>query len=246
MLGIIIQARTGSTRLPNKVILPFNGSESILEIIIHNIKSNFDLPIILATTINTSDEQLVDLANKNKISFFRGSEQNVLSRFIDISTNFGFKYIIRVCADNPFLSVKHLSKLINEFEKSSKIDYLGFQLSNNIPAIKSHLGIFAELICVEALIKVTTLTKESKYYEHVTNYIYENPRLFNVKFINADPFIFNRHDIRLTIDTKFDFHLLRDVFKQTNAQKIEDVILYLDNHPTLIKNMKQQIKTINK
>ena len=89
MLGIVIQARTGSTRLPNKMLLPFHASKGILELLLEKLRNSFNnLPIIVATTTNNRDDVIVELCLKNKIKYFRGSENNVLQRFIDVANKF--------------------------------------------------------------------------------------------------------------------------------------------------------------
>jgi spore coat polysaccharide biosynthesis protein SpsF (cytidylyltransferase family) len=103
-IGIIIQARTGSARLPGKTLLPFFEDKSILDIIIENIQNHFQEKIIIATTQNTQDEKIVEIAKRNKVLWFRGNEENVLKRFIDAAKNFGLNTIIRICGDNPFIS----------------------------------------------------------------------------------------------------------------------------------------------
>ena len=123
MLGIIIQARLGSTRLPGKVTLPFYNGKGILELIIDNLSSNFkNTPIIIATTNRQNDDEIFKLANDKNIKCFRGSENNVLDRFIHAAEYFGLTEIIRVCSDNPFLNISSLKFLINNFNKS-EYDY---------------------------------------------------------------------------------------------------------------------------
>ncbi|HNX57329.1 MAG TPA: hypothetical protein PKO30_17160, partial [Prolixibacteraceae bacterium] len=80
-LGIILQARTGSTRMPEKVILPFFEGKSILDLLIEKVKK-LGIPAVLATTVNPSDDRICDLAARHDFPVFRGSENDVLDRFI--------------------------------------------------------------------------------------------------------------------------------------------------------------------
>ncbi|MGB1043395.1 MAG: cytidylyltransferase domain-containing protein, partial [Tenacibaculum sp.] len=78
-IGIIIQARVGSTRLPNKIILPIEREFTFLDLLLSKIKKNFPtIPIILATSKNKENEILKKYAEKNKVGFFKGEENNVL------------------------------------------------------------------------------------------------------------------------------------------------------------------------
>jgi spore coat polysaccharide biosynthesis protein SpsF len=168
-LGIIIQARTGSTRMPEKVIQPFYHDQTILDLLLEKaIKLN--VPVVLATTVNPSDERLCTLAEKHQVPVFRGSENDVLDRFIQAVRQFGFSKIIRVCADNPFLDLAGLQTLVTAFEQSDA-DYIGFQLAGNKPSILTHFGFWAEAVRLDALEKASILTSEKLYHDHVTNFI---------------------------------------------------------------------------
>ena len=172
MIGIIIQARLGSTRLPEKMILPFYKNKGILEILIEKIKLSFpNIPVILATTDNANDDRLALLGEKLKILVFRGEEQNVLKRFIDAALKYDIDKIIRICADNPFLDMLYLKNLIKEYDDSS-YDYISFKTSRDLPTIKTHYGFWTEGVMLTALKKIKKLTGEKIYLEHVTNFIY--------------------------------------------------------------------------
>ena len=177
MLGIVIQARTGSTRLPNKMLLPFYASKGILELLLEKLRNSFNnLPIIVATTTNNRDDVIVELCLKNKIKYFRGSENNVLQRFIDVANKFSLTKIIRVCADNPFLSMEALSVLISKFPNSD-LDYMSFQTSNRVPVIRTQYGFWTEAVTLIALKRIKKQTNSLNFLEHVTNYIYDHHKV---------------------------------------------------------------------
>lgn len=222
-IGIIIQARLASTRLPSKVLLPFSGDKTILEIIIERLqKSLFNIPICVATTVSEVDEPIVEFCQKHDVKFYRGDEFNVLNRFIRAAEQNYFDKIIRVCSDNPFLSLSLIDNLIEAFKsKYPDSDYLSYKVGNT-PALKSHIGIFAELVSLEALRKAAKLTSDPFYLEHVTNFIYENDELFKVNFIKSAHF--SRPDeVRFTIDTPDDFSLASKLFEKTPLTDNKDV-----------------------
>lgn len=247
--AIIIQARTGSTRMPSKVVLPFHNAKSIIEILIEKLIRNCSVPVILATTDSPLDDPLVETASRFPVKIFRGSEENVLDRFILAADQFRYPKLVRVCADNPFLDATSINQLISEFEKE-QTDYLSFQFSENRPSIKTHFGFFAEMTTLETLKKVASLTKEKLYTEHVTNFIYGNPQIFNVRFIDAPEIIFHRKDIRLTLDTPKDFELQQKIYADLSAQNgtfdIENIIHYLDDKPELLRQMTLEIEKNSK
>lgn len=242
-LGIILQARNGSTRMPGKVMLPFYEEKSILDLLLEKTKK-LKIPVVLATTVNPSDNRICRLAEKHQVPAFRGSENDVIDRFIQAAQQFGFSKIIRVCADNPFLDLAGLQMLVNEFSQT-EADYLGFQLAGNKPSILTHFGFWAEAVKLRALEKATTLTSEMLYHEHVTNFIYGNPTLFKVQFIAADPVVFSRSDIRMTLDTPEDFEIQKEIFatirKENPNFAIPEIIKWLDRHPEILEKMKSEI-----
>ena len=242
-LGIIIQARTGSTRMPEKVIQPFYQDRTILDLLIEKVKK-LNAPVILATTVNPSDNRLCVLAEKHRVQVFRGSENDVLDRFIQAAHQFKFSKIIRICADNPFLDLAGLQTLVTEFSQSDA-DYLGFQLAGNKPSILTHFGFWAEAVRLDALEKVANMTSEKLYHEHVTNFIYGNPRSFKVQFIPADPLVFSRTDIRMTLDTPEDFKIQMKIFtiisKENPNFGISEIVIWLDKHPEILEKMKNEI-----
>ena len=115
---IIIQARTGSTRQPKKMILPCYANEGIFSLLLKKLTATFDKnDIILATSVNENNDVLVEIAKCYGVNYFRGSENDVLQRFIDAAKEFNAENLIRVCADNPFLDVFYIRLLIEKFEK---------------------------------------------------------------------------------------------------------------------------------
>lgn len=239
---IIIQARTGSTRLPNKMLLPFFNDRTILEILIERlIKSFGNENIILATTNNKLDDSLEEVAKQKDIICFRGDEQNVLKRFIDCAEKFEAGGIIRVCADNPFLDIKLMSDLV-AFAAEKKYDYVSYKV-NNLPAIKTHYGFFTEYVSLKALKKVAELTTDKFYQEHVTNYIYTNPEGFSIEWLSAPESIAANSDVRLTVDTEEDFEICKSIYSELKSDFCYKNILELINvNPELQNKMSSQIK----
>ena len=245
--GIIIQARLGATRLPNKIILPYYKGLSIIELLIDKLKTNYsDIPFVVATTESRNDDRLVDMLQKKLMKVYRGSENDVLERFIGAAKVYKFDNIIRVCADNPFFDFEGTISLLNKhFESLS--DYTGYAVQGEIPSIKSHLGLWGEVVTLKALEKANSLTKEKLYHEHVTNYIYENNNEFHVNLIKAPEILFERKDIRLTVDTKEDFEMSKEIYERLVSNikyqdsKPEDIVRFLDRNKKYLEIMKAQI-----
>lgn len=247
--GVIIQARTGSTRLPNKVVLPFHQETSILEILIQKLLVFKDrYTIVLATTDAENDKILVDVAKKLGIEYYQGDQLDVLQRFIDAATEFNIDTIVRICSDNPFLDNGFIQDLIDYFKSHPGLDYLSYKNDHGIPAIKTHLGLFAEIVTLDALKRVQQQTNEKLYKEHVTNYVYANPNDFNVNLLKMPEYLMQRGDLRFTIDDQDDFTNLAKLytFYKENNNDIQSMVEHIDQDSNTLKLMISNIKKYEK
>ena len=243
---IIIQARTGSTRLPNKVLLPFYKNKTILDIICERLSKNkYFIPVCIATTNNSNDDILYNKYKDNTdILCYRGDENNVLSRFIDCAEYFNKKTIIRVCSDNPFISLKYMEYLIDIYLENNK-DYISYSINGEKCCMKSHIGIFSEIVSLNSLKTAIIETKEKHFLENVTEYVYENTDKFLVKLINENFSSSIINDIRLTLDNKDDFDNLTKIYKSLDIKEDIDfyqILNYLHENKHLLDIMREYIK----
>lgn len=241
-IGIVIQARMSSTRMPNKIMLPFYEGETIIDIIT-NMVGRMKLPSVIATTTNSKDDVIFDYCKQKMIQCYRGDEQDVLSRFIGCAKEYGFDSIIRICSDNPFLDEKELMRLIDQAINSDS-DYIGFDIAGT-PSIKTHFGFWGEYVTLSALEQVCAHTSESLYHEHVTNFIYSHPESFKISWLNVSESVLRRSDIRLTIDTSDDFANASEIYKAVREKNInfgiENVMSFLDDNPAYFEKMQVEI-----
>lgn len=240
-IGFLVQARLGSTRLPQKIIRPFFQGKSILELMVEKLKQFPEAEIIIATSLLEQNNKIENLCNNLGVNCFRGNENDVLKRFIDAAQKFSISKIIRVCSDNPFLDIDAIDKLL-EMSKISDADYISFDIAGT-PSIKTHFGFWTEYVTLGALKKVQAMTDESIYHEHVTNYIYSHPDSFNIKWIKVASEIADRKDIRLTIDTQNDFDRASNVYEHFNGNpvRLSELIRFLDQDNYILEGMKQEI-----
>ena len=243
---IILQARTGSSRLPNKMLKPFYQECGILEILLERIRAAFpdDFEnLIVATTTSRGDDRIEALCRRIGIKCFRGSESDVLSRFVEAAHIYHADKIIRICADNVFLDVDLLKELYNRLTDSD-YDYVSYCTSEGLPSIKTHYGFWAEGAKVSALEKVMNETSESIYHEHVTIYLYTHPEEYS---INLKPISETIEDIesypnlRLTIDTIDDFQISQEVYAYLISNHIpitsQNILEYPKKRPELFERM---------
>ena len=243
-LGIIIQARLGSTRLPGKILLPFYGEQTIIDILLEKMHQATDAQVIIATTTSPGNDLLVRHLESNGELVFRGSENDVLNRFIKAAEEYQLKGIIRICSDNPFLDPEGIRTLIDKAQQSNA-QYIGFRI-NNLPSIKTHFGFWGEYVTLDALRQVAWSTDAPLAHEHVTIHIYTHPEEYHCEWINCPDFIQGRNDIRLTVDTQEDFENAQQVYSDLCTMQpnfgLREVVNYIDQHEELRSSMKRIIE----
>lgn len=206
-VGIIIQARMGSNRLPGKVLKKLDGKNLLEHIIFKLSKLESKVDIIIATSDLVRDDEIESFCKENKIKCFRGSENNVLQRYYFCAKQNSYEHIVRLTGDNPFIDIEELDKLIRMHIKSES-DYS--YSYNTLPK-----GVGAEVFSFDALKKSYELGKKPNHKEHVNEYIQENKELFKTKELKIDG-VKNRPDVNLSVDTKEDFD--RAVFVLKNLK----------------------------
>ena len=138
-IGIILQARCNSKRLPNKVIKNIKH-KSILQLIIERLKNIPHTQLVIATTKGKEDDGICKICLENDVPFYRGKKNDVLSRYYEVSSIYNFKTIIRTNADCPFLDKGILKKMLSIFKKK-KYDYFSNILEPSFPS-GLHIEIF--------------------------------------------------------------------------------------------------------
>lgn len=210
-IGIIIQARIGSTRLPGKVLKKIETKTLLEHILFRLEKLKHSCNIIIVTSKLKKDNLIEDFCKKNDINCFRGSESNVLERYYLCAKQNAFTHIVRLTADNPFSDIEELDNLI-ELHVNSKADY-----SRSFGSLPKGVG--AEIFTFEALEKSYILGKKENHKEHVNEYIEENEDKFRIEELKVS-IEKNRPDISLTVDTQDDYQKACFIVKNSENEYI--------------------------
>lgn len=231
-IGCIIQARTASSRLPNKILMKIRN-KSILEHIISFLKfSKVIDEIIIATSDLPQDDIIEQIAIENNVSIFRGSENDVLSRYYFCAKKFNVDIIVRITADNPLIDPMLVDKIINEFNQGD-FDYISNMISQTFP-----LGYLVEAFTFQILEKLHYSLDDLESREHVTPYLRKNPKKFKTKNIVASKGL-ERNQWRLTLDYNEDLKLLKIIFGNIyhpgNYIPYESVVKFLDSNKSFLK-----------
>ena len=132
MIGAIIQARCESIRFPNKVLSKINDL-SCIEILVKRLsKSKLINSIIIATSKNKANKNLIKILKQKKIKFYVGSEKNVLERYYKAAKQYKLKTIVRITGDSPLIDSNLVDSFIKKFS-SNKIDYLADSIKETYP-----------------------------------------------------------------------------------------------------------------
>ncbi|MGY0375133.1 cytidylyltransferase domain-containing protein [Clostridium sp. JNZ J1-5] len=197
MVGVIIQSRMGSTRLPGKSLREIDKRPLLYYSVKRSSFSKYINKLVVATTIETMDDSIEEWCLSNGIECFRGSEDDVLDRYYQAALKYGFEIIVRVTADDPFIDPKIIDLLITTILSYNK-DYITMRNKTNTWPY----GLDVEVFTFEALQKTWKKAVEKSHREHVTMYIKENTDDFKTLEIPLDEDLSN---VRLTVDYEEDF-----------------------------------------
>lgn len=227
-VAAIIQARMGSTRLPGKILKTVNG-KTLLEYQIERVRrAKLIDEIIIATTTKESDDSIVQLCQQLSIPYYRGSEDDVLSRYYEAAINNNVQVIVRLTSDCPIIDPEIIDQTIRAYiESDNTVDYVSNTLERTFPR-----GLDTEVFPFNVLKEAFELSNEIIYREHVTSFIYSNPDKFKLKNVPSSR-DYSEH--RWTVDTEEDFILIKNILEAlypVNKEfKLEDIIKLLNENP---------------
>lgn len=227
-VGIILQARMSSHRLPRKVLQQLEGKPMLWHIIERLKKVERADELVVATTVNVKDKEIVELARNCGVRYFAGSEEDVLDRFYQTAKEFRFEQIVRATGDNPLVDPEEADRLISfHFETTADYSSSKSEVDSGLP-----IGIGSEVFSFAALERSWVEGKSEDHREHVDEYILQNRDRFNVKVLPA-PESKRAPNLRLTVDTEEDLNFMRDIYHRFYVSGrivlVEQVIRYLTN-----------------
>lgn len=236
-INVSIEARITSTRLPGKVLMEIKG-KPILQIMVERVKeSKFINDIIIATTINKTDDAIVDLAKKIKVGCYRGSEENVLQRVLAAHKEFNSDIIVELTGDCPLIDPLLIDECI-EFYLSNKdrYDYVSNCVERSYPD-----GMDTQVFPMKVLEEVAQKTDNPLDKEHVSRYIYASGE-YRIYTIKAQGDLF-WPDLGITLDTREDFELIKSIFEhfKDNDFTLRDILKLLRQNKEML-NINKNIK----
>lgn len=225
---VIIQARMGSSRLPGKILKPL-GNVDVLTYDIERCRAIKGVSeVIVATSLLPQDDAIAQWCEAHHVAYFRGSEDDVLDRYVQCAKMYKPDYVMRVTSDCPFVDYEMASEMVALMATEKKeVMLLEGELSR---------GLAVELISYDALLRIHEIGQEPRHREHVTYYAYEFAEQFDMVTYKIPG---NRQapEFRITLDTEEDYALISKVAKHFNSPLVSsvDVIQFLQQRPEIAK-----------
>ena len=237
-VGIIVQARTGSSRLPAKVMMKADDESLMIDYVINQLKhSKLHDEIVVATTNLKQDDVIFDYVTNRNILCFRGDEKNVLERHYQCAKKYTFSTIVRIPSDKPLIDPTIVDSVIERFQSNS-YDYISnFFIDANdndkfIPSYPS--GTEVEIFSFAALEVAWKNATSEDEKEHVTPYIYSHLEKFNIFTIKSEK---NLSQFRWALDYENDLKLIRIIISKIQKRPIlmNDILELFEQEPDLTK-----------
>lgn len=225
---VLIQARCGSTRLPNKVLRNISGKPDLQWVIERVKRSRLINDIMVVTSIEKNNLPLIHLCTELDTRVFVGAENDVLDRYYQAARLLQPTYIIRITADCPLFDWRYLDMAIEQMKKTT--DYLA-ELTESFPD-----GLDIEIVRFEALKKAWQEAALSSEREHVTMYIKNHPDKFKIQNFECPiPGIGNK---RWTLDEEEDYIVISNIYDYFTSKGkedfiTEDILGFLEKNPQI-------------
>ena len=237
-VGIIVQSRTGSSRLPAKVMMKADDKSLMIDYVINQLKhSKLHDKIVVATTDLKQDDVIFDHVTNRNVSCFRGDEKNVLERHYQCAKKYDFSTIVTIPSDKPLIDPTIVDSVIEKFQSNS-YDYISnFSVDVNdndrfIPSYPS--GTEVEIFSFTALEAAWKNATSEEEKEHVTPYLYSHPEKFNTLTIKSKK---NLSQFRWALDYENDLKLIRIIISRITKRPIlmGDILELFERDPDLTK-----------
>lgn len=227
----IVQARMSSTRLPGKVMMDLCGRPMLAQLISRLRRCQLSNDIVVATTQNPADDDIVSLCRIEGVRWFRGSEYDVLSRYAGAARECQADTIVRVASDCPLIDPEETDRVVRALaDDEADYDYASNALELSFPR-----GLDAEAFFLDTLLRTARMARSAAAREHVTYFIYqERPELFRLCSVRDTQ---NNADLRWTIDAPEDLELVRRLYTDLDLGErvvgYRDLLAHVRAHPEL-------------
>ena len=228
MIIAIPQARTGSSRLPNKVLRKIKG-KTLLELYINRVKQcQLVDKIVIATTTKSEDEEIEKISHTHGIECFRGSESDLLDRYYQCAKKYDADVVVRLGSDNPFVDFRVIDRAVQIF-KDNEVDFVTNHFEPTYPE-----GLDVEVYSIHALEKSWNEATLLSEREHVFPYIQNHQDQFKIINFKQDK---DCSHLRWSIDYECDYKMTKVIYdylyEKNQVFPQEDILQLLEKHPEI-------------
>ncbi|GAB4276478.1 MAG: glycosyltransferase family protein [Coriobacteriia bacterium] len=226
----IIQARMGSTRLPGKTLMDLAGEPVVDHVIRRARRAKRIDDVMLAIPALPDDDILAEHLDILGQRYIRGDAEDVLARYQQAAMASEADVIVRITADCPLIDPRVIDRVIKAYMERPAVDYCSNTLRRTYP-----IGMDTEVFSREALERAFDEATEPYEREHVTPYIYQHPKKFRLRNVEA-PEESRRPEYRLTVDEQVDLEVIRELASRLGAHAgLECYVRELDSDPVLLE-----------
>ena len=236
----IVQARTGSTRLPGKVLLPLGDRPILSHVVARTARARHVDRVVVATTVDPADDPIVELAGREGWLVQRGSVDDVLDRYMTATRAVDADVVVRITSDCPLIDPGVIDVVIDAFLANDQPDYA----SNTLEPRTYPRGLDVEVIDRLALARAWREDRDGAWREHVTPYLYRHRERFRLVAVRSEV---DHSDQRWVVDTPEDYELIRRIVAALGSDDFgwHDVLALMDEHPDwLALNRSVRQKTV--
>ena len=201
---VIVQARMGSTRLPGKVLMDIEGRPMLERQLERLLRARTPDVTVIATTTDARDQPIVDLATQLDVPVTRGSEHDVLDRYLRAAEAHAADVIVRVTADCPLIDPDVLDHCVDVLLDDPTLHYVSNTLHRTYPR-----GLDVEVLTRTTLETAARDATEPADREHVTRYVWRQPERFRLGSVTDHD---DHSHLRWTVDTQEDLDLVRRIY----------------------------------
>jgi spore coat polysaccharide biosynthesis protein SpsF len=230
IVGAVIQARMGSTRLPGKALIDLDGLSMLARVVDRTRRARTVDRVIVATTTKRQDDCLVEHARGLSVDVYRGDEDDVLDRYYQAAMHHGLDIVVRITADCPLLDPGLADDVVRLLlDGAPRVDYAANTITRTYPR-----GLDVEAVPITTLERVWREATSEHERAHVFPYVYEHPEKFSIAGV-ADTV--DRSGMRWTVDTEEDLAFVRAVCRVLGRREFSwtDVLKVLDANPDLLQ-----------
>ncbi len=232
---IVIQARKGSSRLQNKILLPLAEKPLLVRMYERVASSISKKEIVVATTIYDDDDEVEELCRSNNINIFRGHPTDLLDRHYKAALKYKADIVVKIPSDCPLICPNVIDQVLEYYKKNEK----KFDFVSNLHPATFPDGNDVEVINFKTLEKAWKEAEKDFEREHTTPFIWERPERFRIGNVKWETGLDFSMSHRFTIDYKEDYEFIKRIYDELYTENeiftLCDIMMLLDRKPEIKK-----------